>query len=132
MDHSLPRFARITFLVHLIVAILFGLWLLIAPESVSAVFVLEANAQTLAVLRASGGMMLGLGAVTSSCCLFAKSWRQVTYIIYAEVVYLLLQCGVGMASLVMGQGTVLFNLTLIVLSAGLLTLFVMAWLKRPR
>jgi len=76
--------------------------------------------------------MLGLGAVTSSCCLFAKHWRQVVYVVYAEVVYLLLQFGVGVASLIMGQGTVLFNVMLMALSAGLLALFVMTWLKRPR
>ena len=132
MTGNLPRFARIAFAVHLVLALAFGLWLFLAPDSMGAVFKLDLDAKVMVVMRALGAMLLGLGGVTSSSCLFAKSWEQVVTVVYAEVVYLFLQLVIAVAALIMGEGTFLLNLLLILVSLGLLVMFVMAWVKRPR
>ena len=133
MDKPLPSIARITFIVHLIVAIVFGVGLLVIPDTFNRWGGFSAApADYISVLRCFGACILGLGGVTSMYGAMAKSWAKVDYIVRAEISYLAIQTVVWLIAGIMGDAPALGIWLNAAVSIVLLALFVWTWFARPK
>jgi len=131
-EQPLPGIARITFAVHLVVAVIFGLMLLLIPMTLGEWLDYPFVPEIQPVLRAFGAMILGFGGLTSLYGLLAKSWERVAYIVHGEVTYLALQTLVFLISTLSGVGPALAGWLLTIISAVLLVLFLATFFARPR
>jgi hypothetical protein len=129
---SLPSIARVTFIVHFIVAIIVGLPLLIIPATFGGWFGYPSTPALEPPIRAFGAALLGLGAVTSLYGILTKNWERVDYIVRGEITYLALAIIVFVVSVVTGSGPILGNVAFAVVSVALLVLFVATWVARPK
>lgn len=130
---QLSRVARVTFVVHVIAAVLVGLPLLLAPLAFGGLFGYPVDALALQpVLRAFGAILLAFGGLTSFYGARAQTWQQVDYIVRGEVAYLGLQTLVFLLSALTGVGPALGNWLFALVSAGLLVLFVLTFVSRQK
>ena len=129
---SLPTIARVTFIVHLVVAVVIGLLLLFIPATFGGWFGYPSCPGVEPQLRGFGAMMIGFGGLTSLYGFLAKSWERVDYIVRGEITYLALQTIVLIVSAIIASGPVVGNVIFAVVSAVLLALFVATWLARPK
>jgi hypothetical protein len=131
MDKALPPIGRTTFTLHLVVAIVIGLALLIAPLAFGAFFGYPRDAEMAPVVRALGAMMLGFGGLTSFYGMRASSWAQVDFVVRGEIAYLALQTLVFAGSAIAGNGPAFGNWAFAGLSAVLCALFAATLRARP-
>ena len=129
---SFPVIGRVTFTVHLIIAVLIGLALLIIPSTFGGWFGYPAVPDVEPPLRAFGAIILGFGGLTSLYGIRTKSWERVDYIVRGEITYLALQIIVFVVSTIIGSGSVVGNWIFTVVSAVLLGLFIATWVTRPK
>ncbi|MHB1319148.1 MAG: hypothetical protein ACYCYF_11065 [Anaerolineae bacterium] len=132
MHDTVPGFARFTFWVHLLVAVVLGLGLLVVPDMTADWFGFGETGEWLPVLRSFGALLLGFGAFTSYLGTRARSWEQVDFIVRAEIVYLALAVVVWLFSVVQGVGPAMANTLNLMICLVLLILFLVSWFKRPR
>lgn len=132
MHDTVPGFARFTFWVHLIVAVVMGLGILVFTDVTAEWFGYGDTGEWLPVLRSFGALLLGFGGFTSYLGARAKSWDQVDYIVRAEIVYLALAVVVWLVNLVQGVGPALASTINLIICLVLLILFLLSWFKRPR
>jgi len=132
MDKPLPTIARVTFLIHLIVAVILGLGLLIIPFTVGGWFGYPEAAGLAPIVRAFGAMLLGFGGLTSLYGLMAKRWERVAYIVHGEITYLAIQTLVFVVSAIAGVGPAMGNWINAIISVVLLALFVLTFFSRPK
>ncbi len=128
----LPSGVRIAFLIHLIVAIVIGAFLLISPLRFVGIFGYPADADFRPLLRAFGSIILVLGGVTSLYGLRTTMWAKVDYIVRAEISDLAVQTLVFLFSLIFSSGPAAGNIAFGLISLALCLLFVWAWSSRPR
>ena len=129
---SLPTIARVTFIVHLVAAVVLGLLLLLIPATFGGWFGYPSCPGVEPQLRGFGAMMIGFGGLTSLYGFLAKSWERVDYIVRGEITYLALNTIVFVVSAIIASGPVVGNVIFAVVSAVLLALFVATWLARPK
>ena len=130
---SLPTIARVTFIVHFIVAVLIGLAFLLIPATYLKWFGYPAIPVDLQPpIRAFGAMILGFGGLTSLYGVLAKNWERVDYIVRGEALYLALQTLVFAISAIMGKGPALGNWLFAVLSVVLFALFAATFVNRSK
>lgn len=87
MNTQLSQGLKTTFLVHFIVALLFGLGFLLLPVAVGSFFGL--NVQEPEIYRLLGGAMLGFG-VSSWLSYQATDWESVRIVVGMELVWTIL------------------------------------------
>jgi hypothetical protein len=124
----IARVTRVAFAVHLVVAVIFGLALLIIPMTFGEWFGYPMVADLLPPLRAFGAMLLGFGGLSSVFGLMARRWEQVEYIVRCEVAYLAFQTLVFAISALSGSGPAVANWVFAGLSAVLLALFLASFI----
>jgi len=129
---ALPWIARVTFIVHLIVAVVLGVLLLVIPSTFGSWFGYPDVPDLQPPIRALGAVLLGFGGLTSLYGVLTRSWERVDYIVRGEIVYLALQLIVFIVSAAIGSGPLLANVVFAVVSAVLLALFVATFAARPR
>ena len=132
MNQSLPSIARVTFLIHLIVAVLLGLGYLVIPSTVGSWFDLSIEQELEPLVRSFGAMILGFGGLTSLYGFMAKSWEKVAYIVHGEIAYLAIQTIVLVVSAIAGIGPALGNWVFAAISIVLLALFIATFVTRPK
>lgn len=132
MNQSLPSIARVTFLIHLIVAVLLGLGYLVIPSTVGSWFDLSIEQELEPLVRSFGAMILGFGGLTSLYGFMAKSWEKVAYIVHGEIAYLAIQTIVLVVSAIAGIGPALGNWVFAAISVVLLALFIATFVTRPK
>ena len=132
MNQALPSIARVTFLIHLIVAVLIGLGFLIIPATMGDWFGYPVETEIEPVLRCFGAMILGFGGLTSLYGFMAKSWEKVAYIVHGEIAYLAIQTIVLVVSAIAGIGPALGNWVFAAISVVLLALFIATFVTRPK
>ena len=132
MNQSLPSIARVTFLIHLIVAVLLGLGYLVIPSTVGSWFDLSIEQELEPLVRSFGAMILGFGGLTSLYGFMAKSWEKVAYIVHGEIAYLAIQTIVLVVSAIAGIGPALGNWVFAAISIVLLALFIATFVSRPK
>ena len=128
----LPTIARVTFIIHVILAAVIGLLLLIIPSTFGDWFGYPSVPELEPPLRAFGAILLGLGGLTSLYGFLATSWERIAYIVHGEIAYLAIQTIVFLVSAIAGAGPALGNWIFTVISAVLLGLFVATFVTRPR
>ncbi len=132
----MPLIGRVTFVVHLVVALVLGLGLLLAPDALGLQLGFSTATPTPLeldpILRAFGAMILGLGGLTSLYGLMTKRWERVDYVVRGEITYLALATAVFLVSALLGRGASQGNWILTAVAAVLLTLFVLTWVSRPQ
>jgi hypothetical protein len=131
MHDILPGIARITFWVHLVVAVVLGLLMLFLPGQLAAWWGLEASPQVDLLIRALGSVILGIGAVTSYYGTRAPSWDHVDYIIRGEIVYLAVLSIVYLVALISGIADTPLHVVTFVVTLVLLVLFGLSFMRRP-
>ena len=131
-SQSLPAIARLTFAIHIVVAVVIGLALIFIPSTFGGWFGYPPCPAVEPPLRAFGALLLGFGAVTSLYGLRAKSWERVDYIVRGEITYLALQTIIFAVSAVIRSGPLAGNVIFAVVSVILLALFVATWSARPK
>ena len=129
---ALPWIARVTFIVHLIVAVVVGVLLLVIPSIFGSWFGYPDVPELQPPIRAFGAVLLGLGGLTSLYGVLTRSWERVDYIVRGEIAYLALQLIAFIVSAAIGSGPLLANAIFAVVSAVLLVLFVITFVARPR
>ncbi len=129
---AFPGIARVTFIIHFIVALVIGALLLFIPVTFGSWFGYPESPGVESVLRAFGALLLGLGAGTSLCGIFAGSWQPVEYVVRGEIAYLALQTIVFVVSAAIGSGPLIGNIVFAVISVILLVLFIISWVSRPK
>ena len=130
---TLPTIARVTFIVHLVVAVLDGLPLLLIPARALALFGYPPLPQGLGVpFRAYGALIFAFGGLTSFYGIFAKSWERVDYIVRGEILFLAIQTVLFALAGILGRSPALGNWFFAALSAVLLALFVSTFVNRPK
>jgi hypothetical protein len=87
MNAQLSQGLKTTFLVHFIVALLFGLGFLLIPIAVGSIYGL--NVQEPEIYRLLGGAMLGF-AVSSWLSYKATNWDSVRIVVIMEIVWTIL------------------------------------------
>ena len=87
MNNQLSQGLKTTFLIHFIVALLFGLGFLLIPVAVGSIYGL--NVQEPDIYRLLGGAMLGF-AVSSWLSYQATSWESVRIVVVMEFVWTIL------------------------------------------
>jgi hypothetical protein len=87
MNAQLSQGLKTTFLVHFIVALLFGLGFLLIPIAVGSIYGL--NVQEPEIYRLLGGAMLGF-AVSSWLSYKATNWDSVRIVVVMEIVWTIL------------------------------------------
>jgi hypothetical protein len=135
VNASVPLIGRVTFVVHFLTALVFGLGLLLVPNSLGPRVGFSNTPTPLeldAVLRAFGAMILGFGGLTSLYGILSKSWERVDYIVRGEITYCVLAVAVFFVSGVLGRGAALGNWTLTGVFLVLLGLFAWTWVARPK
>lgn len=132
MHDTVPGFARFTFWVHLIVAVVLGVGMLVFTELQAEWFGFGEIGEWLPVLRSFGALILGFGGFTSYLGARARSWEQVDYIVRGEIVYLALAVVVWLISALQGVGPAMASTLNLILCLVLLILFLVSWFKRPR
>ena len=129
---SLPSIARLTFAIHMVVAVVIGLALMFIPSTFGGWFGYPPCPAVEPPLRAFGALLLGFGAVTSLYGIRARSWERVDYIVRGEITFLALQTIIFVVSAVIGSGPLMGNVVFAVVSVILLALFVATWSARPK
>lgn len=129
---AFPGIARVTFIIHFIVALVIGVLLLFIPTIFGGWLGYPESPDLVPVIRAFGALLLGLGAGTSLCGIFAGSWEPVEYVVRGEIAYLALQTIVFIVSAAIGSGPLIANIIFAVISVILLVLFIISWVSRPR
>ncbi|MCS7260561.1 MAG: hypothetical protein NZ765_07245 [Anaerolineae bacterium] len=129
---AFPGIARVTFIIHFIVALVIGVLLLFIPATFGGWFGYPEIPDLIPVIRALGAILLGLGAGTSLCGIFASRWESVEYVVRGEIAYLALQTIVFVVSAIIGSGPLIGNIVFAVISVILLVLFIISWVSRPR
>jgi hypothetical protein len=129
---SLPSIARVTFVIHAIVAVIIGLAMLFIPATWGSWVGYPGCPGVEPPLRAFGAMILGFGAVTSVYGFLAKSWERVDYIVRGEITWLAMGTIVFVVSAIIGSGPLFGNAVFAVVSVILLALFVATWIARPK
>ena len=133
MNQSLPSVARIAFIVHLIVVVLVGVPLLLAPAAFGAIFGYpEVPAGLVPVLRGFGAMIVGFGGLTSFYGLRSADWQRVDYVVRGEIAFLAIQTLVFLLPALNGIGPAMGNWLFAAASAVMLALFTGAFAARPR
>jgi hypothetical protein len=87
MNAQLSQGLKTTFLVHFIVALLFGLGFLLIPVAVGSIYGL--NVQEPEIYRLLGGAMLGF-AISSWLSYKAAGWESVRIVVAMELVWTIL------------------------------------------
>lgn len=87
MNTQLSQGLKTTFLVHFIVALLFGLGFLLIPSTVGSIYGM--NVQEPEIYRLLGGAMLGF-AISSWLSYQATSWESVRIVVIMELVWTIL------------------------------------------
>lgn len=87
MNTPLSQWLKLTFLIHFIVALLFGLGFLLIPVAVGNIYGL--NVQEPDIYRLLGGAMLGF-AVSSWLSYQATGWESVRIVVVMELVWTIL------------------------------------------
>jgi|BarGraIncu01121A_1022015.scaffolds.fasta_scaffold150138_2 hypothetical protein len=131
-SQALSPIGRVTFTVHLVVAVIVGLTLLLVPFTFGKLFGYPTVPGIEPPLRAFGAMILGFGGVTSLYGILSKKWWRVDYIVRGEIVFLALQALVFIVSTILGSGPLLGNLVLAVVSLVLLALFLVTFITQPK
>ena len=131
-SQALSPIGRVTFTVHLVVAVIVGLALLLLPFTFGKLFGYPTISGIEPPLRAFGAMILGFGGVTSLYGILSKKWWRVDYIVRGEIVFLALQALVFIVSTILGSGPLLGNLVLAVVSLVLLALFLVTFITQPK
>lgn len=129
---AFPGIARVTFVIHFIVALVIGVLLLFIPTTFGSWFGYPESPGVEAVIRAFGAILLGLGAGTSLCGIFASHWEPVEYVVRGEIAYLVLQTIVFVVSAIIGSGPLTGNIVFAIISVILLVLFIISWVSRPK
>lgn len=129
---AFPGIARVTFIIHFIVALVIGVLLLFIPATFGGWFGYPETPDLIPVIRAFGAILLGLGAGTSLCGIFAGRWEPVEYVVRGEIAYLALQTIVFVVSAIIGSGPLVGNIVFAVISIILLVLFIISWVSRPK
>ncbi len=129
---GLPTIVRVTFLVHVLVAVTLGLAMLVMPDTIGGWFGFPAAGELGPIVRAYGAMMAGFGGLTSLYGFLAKRWEQVAYIVHGEIAFLVLQSIVFVGSALAGVGPALGNWVSAGISAVLLVLFCVSFVNRPK
>ncbi len=129
---AFPGIARVTFIIHFIVALVIGVLLLFIPVTFGGWLGYPESPGLEAVVRAFGAIVLGLGAGTSLCGIFAGRWEPVEYVVRGEIAYLAIQTIVFVVSAIIGSGPLVGNIVFAVISVILLVLFIISWVSRPR
>ncbi|NLF18265.1 MAG: hypothetical protein GX595_13590, partial [Lentisphaerae bacterium] len=107
MEKPVPWFARMTFLVHVVLAVVTGLGLVVIPEQVGDMFGYpEAQDGLIPVFRLYGVLMLFFGGLTSLLSALSRSWDRVEIIVQADIVYLVAATMATVAFLILGMGPV--------------------------
>jgi hypothetical protein len=132
VEQRLPGIGRVTFIVHTLVAVAVGLYLLADPLGFGARFGYVALPETQPVLRAFGAMVLALGGLTSIHGMGAPTWQHVDYIVRGEMAYLGVQTLVFALSALTSVGPAFGNWLFAALSAVLFVLFAATFAARPR
>ncbi len=131
MDRPIPLIARVTFAVHLIVAIVVGFPLLIAPATATSWLGYGSIPDYVQpALRAFGAMILAFGGLTSFYGLFSPTWERVSYIVRGEIAYLAIQTGIFIIAGIAGTGPALANWVFALVSFILLVLFVASFVEQ--
>jgi Ca2+/Na+ antiporter len=86
MSAQIARGLKFTFLVHLVVAGLFGLGFLLVPELLGSLYGIKAQAPDIDIYRLLGGAMMGWG-VGSWLAFKAETWESVRIVVAAEIVW---------------------------------------------
>jgi hypothetical protein len=131
VSKEMPTIYRLTFAVHLIVAVVIGALLLIIPMTFGTWFGYPKVVALTPVVRSFGALLLGFGGLTSFYARRATAWSSVDYIVRGEFLYLVLQTLVFLISALTGTGPALGNWVFTVVSAVLAALFAATWVNRP-
>ncbi len=129
---TVPYIGRVTFTVHLVVAIVIGLGLLLIPVTFGGWLGYPSVSGIEAPLRGFGAVIFGFGGLTSFYGMRAKRWDMVDYIVRGEILYLSLQTLVMLLSALTGSGPALGNWLMAALSAIMLALFSATFAARPK
>ena len=133
MNQSFPQMTRLAFIVHLVVAVVVGVPLLLAPAAFVAIFGYpDVPVGLLAVLRGFGAMILAFGGITSFYGARSRDWQHVDYIVRGETAFLALLTLVFLFPALTGVGPPLGNWVFAVVSAVMLALFAVAFVTRPK
>jgi len=129
----LPVIARVTFVVHLIIAVLIGAPLLLVPARALSSFGYPALPAGLgAPFRAYGAMILAFGGLTSAYGFLTRSWERVDYIVRGEILFLAIQTIIFLLSAILRRGPALGNWLFTVVSVVMLALFVITFVTRRK
>ena len=131
MHDTVPGFARFTFWVHFVVAVVLGLGLLVFPTLLAEWFGYRESVEWAPVVRSYGAMILGFGGLTSYLGARARSWDQVDFIVRGEIVYLALAVAVFLINLIQEIGPAIVNAANLIVCLVLIVLFLLTWFKRP-
>jgi hypothetical protein len=77
-------------------------------------------------------MLIGFGVPEAILALRMDSWDRLAYIVYADVIYLVLQAGALIAYASAGIGLLLGNIVLAITSMAMLTLLLAIWVTHRR
>jgi hypothetical protein len=114
MNTQLSQGLRITFLIHFIVALLFGLGFLLVPGAVGSMYGL--NVQEPEIYRLLGGAMLGF-AISSWLAYKATNWESVRIVVVMELVWTILGTLVMLYALLLAGFPALGWLNAVILAA---------------
>jgi hypothetical protein len=114
MNAQLSQGLKTTFLVHFIVALLFGLGFLLIPGAVGSFYGL--NVQEPEIYRLLGGAMLGF-AISSWLSYKASGWESVRIVVVMEIVWATLGTLVMLYALLLAGFPALGWLNAIILAA---------------
>jgi hypothetical protein len=87
MDVQISQGLKTTFLIHFIIALLFGLGFLLIPATLGSMYGLQT--QQLDISRLLGGALLGYG-VSSWLCYRATEWKSVQVVVQMEIFWTIL------------------------------------------
>ena len=122
---GIPAIGRVTFTVHLIVAVVVGLPLLIMPTAFGSWFGYPAAPPELEVVfRSFGALLLFFGGGTSLYGITSKSWERMVCIVRAEIVYLAVQSLLFLYAALSGGGDIVGNWNFAVVSVVVCVLFI--------
>lgn len=116
MGAGLSKGLKFTFLVHVVVAAVFGLGFLLVPDFVGSLYGISSEPPITDIFRLLGAAMVGWG-VSSLLAAKADSWEAVRIVVAAEIVWTLLGALVMLYSLLFNAFPVLGWLNVVVFAA---------------
>lgn len=114
MNTQLSQGLKTTFLIHFVIALLFGLGFLLIPGVVGSIYGL--NVQEPEIYRLLGGAMLGF-AVSSWLSYQATGWESVRIVVVMELVWTVLGTLVMLYALLLAGFSMLGWLNAVILAA---------------